>query len=178
MTRKLILGLGSVLLALPFMAATTFADEVPISMKWAGTVADTAIDTNSDGLFVDTIDAMAKGSFGPASLGVFTEFYFAGFCDIEQRVLHLGILFSKPVTTFANGDQLWGSVTSGSMCMNTVTGDFTGEADGLYLGGTGRFADATGMFTVEFGGRNLTFPQGLPGYGAIRGTIEGTVDMH
>jgi len=130
MTRKLRLCLGAVLVVLPLMASTTYADELPISMKWVGSVADAAIDTNGDGLFADTIDANAKGSFGPSTMTVFSEFFFMGFCDAEQKVLYLGILYSKPVMTFANGDQLWGSISSGWMCMNTETGEFNGEGGG------------------------------------------------
>jgi hypothetical protein len=178
MTRKLWLVLGAVLVALPLLASTTYADEVPISMKWVGSVVDTAIDTNGDGLFADTIDANAKGSFGPSTMTVFSEFFFMGFCDAEQKVFYLGIMYSKPVMTFANGDQLWGSISSGWMCMNTETGEFSGEGGGEYQGGTGRFADAVGWFTVEFEGTNLTLPAGLPGFGAIRGTTEGAVELH
>jgi hypothetical protein len=177
MTRRLIRVLGTVLLMLPFMVATAYAKDVPVSMKWAGTVTDIAIDTNGDGLFADLIDADVKGSFGASSMGVFTEFYFAGFCDDEQKVFNLNILYSKPVTTFSNGDQLWGNITAGSMCLNTETGEFSGDAEGNYTGGTGRFADATGWFVVDFEGTNLTLPEGLPGFGAIRGTTNGAVEL-
>lgn len=63
------------------------------------------------------------------------------------------------------------------MCLNTETGEFSGDAEGNYTGGTGRFADATGWFVVDFEGTNLTLPEGLPGFGAIRGTINGAVEL-
>jgi hypothetical protein len=176
MARKFILALGAVLLIQPFMAATASADEVPVSMKWVGMVFDLAIDTNGDGLFADLIDAQGNGTFGPAELNVLTEFFPVGFCDTEYKVLQLGVLYSKPITTFLKGDQLWGNVTGGSMCLDTETGEFEGEAAGNYVDGTGRFKGASGWFTVKFEGTNVTFAEELPGFGAISGTIKGVVE--
>ncbi len=175
MTRRIKLILGAALLVLPVMWTTSFAAEKPISLKWAGTVADTAIDVNGDGFFADVIYAQAKGPFGAKSIGVFSEFVLTGLCDNNEDVLYLSVWYSKPVITFANGDQLWGNVTGGWMCMNIKTGEFTGEAEGLYEGGTGRFADATGSFFVPFGGNNLTISKLGVGFGAIHGELTGTV---
>ena len=71
-----------------------------------------------------------------------TEFAFAGFCDLEETVLYAVIAYSKPITTFKNGDQLWGDLT-GEICLDTVSGEFSGSGEGAYTGGTGRFAGAT-----------------------------------
>ncbi|MEJ2522378.1 MAG: hypothetical protein P8080_05790 [Gammaproteobacteria bacterium] len=106
-----------------------------------------------------------------------SEFAFAGFCDAEQTALYLVFAYSKPVINFKNGDQLWGDITSGDMCMDTVTGEFSGSAVGVYTGGTGRFYDAAGSFTVEFSGTNLTLPTLGVGFGPIYGTLEGTLDL-
>ena len=176
MTRKSKLALGAVLLVLPFIGMTSYADEVPVSMRWAGTVADSGVDTNGDGLSNGVIDAQAKGSFGPSVLAVTNEFEVTGSCDSQGKIWYLNFLYSKPVMTFANGDQLWGNITGGWMCLNTETGEFSGEADGDFAGGTGRFADATGWFFVEFDGTELALLEGRPGFGPIRGTIEGAIE--
>ncbi len=175
MTRRLKLVLGAVLLILSFMSAITYAGERPISMRWNGTVVDTAIDLNGDGFLANVIDAQAKGSFGARSLDIFTEFALAGICDEKPNVLYVSMWYSKPVTTFANGDLLWGSVTNGWMCMDITTGDFTGEAEGLYEGGTGRFAGATGSFVAPFSGKSLTISELGINFGPVAGRLEGTV---
>ena len=175
MTRAFKLGLGAVLLVLPFMLTTSYAGERPISMKWEGTVADTAINVNGDDFVANLIDAQAKGSFGASSVGVLSEFVFSGLCDNDPFVWNMTIWYSKPITTFANGDQLWGNVFNGGMCLNVATGYFTGFAEGLYEGGTGRFAGASGTFIVGFRGNNLTISDLGVGFGAIHGEIDGTV---
>ncbi len=157
------------------MVTTTYASEKPISMTWEGTVTDTAINVNADDLFANVISAQARGSFAATSLSVLTEFVFSGLCNADPSVLYLTVWYSKPITTFANGDQLWGNVTSGWMCLNAATGEFTGEAEGEYEGGTGRFVGATGSFIVPFGGINLTLPSLGVGHGVIHGEVHGTV---
>ena len=84
--------------------------------------------------------------------------------------------YSKPILTFANGDQLWGYLTEGSGCLSVVSGDFSGEAEGLFDGGTGRFSGATGSFIVTFSGKNLTLPDLGVGFGAIQGEVKGTLE--
>ena len=64
--------------------------------------------------------------------------------------------------TAANGDQLY-AVISGHL--DGLTGKITGTV--TYVGGTGRFADASG--TASFSG------QLLPG-GAVQAAVEGTID--
>ena len=180
MTNRLKLLLGAFLFVLPFVFTVSYAGEKPISMTWEGTVIDTAInvvpaDPPLPDFPANYIDARGKGSFGPASLGVLTEFTFAGFCDIEETVLYVMFAYSKPITTFKNGDQLWGDITSGDMCLDTMTGEFSGSGQGFFTGGTGRFTGATGPFMVDFGGTNLTITTLGVGFGAIYGELEGTV---
>ena len=182
MNRELRFLLGPVLLALLFVFTASYAGEKPIVAAWEGTVIDTAINVvpaepPAPDLLANFIDAQVSGSFGPASMGVLSEFTFAGFCDAEETVLYLVMVYSKPITTFKNGDQLWGDITSGDMCLDTVTGEFSGSGQGLYTGGTGRFDGATGSFFVEFAGTNLTLPTLGVGYGVIYGRSEGTIDL-
>jgi hypothetical protein len=90
-------------------------------------------------------------------------------------VLYLVIAYSKPVITFKNGDQLWGSFTSGDMCLDSTNGAFSGSGRGEYTGGTGRFDGARGPFTVTFGGTDLTLFEVGVGFGPIYGEVDGTV---
>jgi hypothetical protein len=184
MTKELKFLLGSVLLVLPFIFTASYAGEKPVHSTWEGTVIDTAINVVPPpgeppipDLVANYIDAQVRGSLGPASMGVISEFTFAGFCDAEQTVLYVMVVYSKPITTFKNGDQLWGDITSGDMCLDTVTGEYFGSAQGVYTGGTGRFHGATGSFTVDFGGTNLTLPTLGFGFGAIYGETEGRLEL-
>ena len=182
MTKGLKFLLGSVLLLLPFVGTASYAGEKPISMAWEGTVTDAGFNVVPaeppiPDLPANQIDAQARGSFGPASIDVLSEFAFAGFCDAEETVLYLVFAYSKPIVTFKNGDQLWGDITSGDACMDMVTGEFFGSAVGVYTGGSGRFYDASGSFMVDFAGTNLTLPTLGVGFGAIYGEIEGMLDL-
>ena len=185
MTRVTRVGLGTMLLALAFSWTTSFAADVPLKIKWSGTVVETGIDVVVDdfGLSANLIDAQASGSFGASNLSVFSEFVPGEFlCDAngdglpDEGVLPLVFAFAKPVVTFSTGDQLWGHLTEGSGCLNAITGYFSGEGEGLFDGGTGRFAGATGSFFVTFTGDNITLPDLGVGFGSIRGEVEGSIE--
>lgn len=175
MTRATRLGLGALLLVFPFLWATSYAAELPVNQKWSGTVSDMIFDTNQDGFSGNLIDAGLKGSFGVGTLAALSEFMPIGLCDDDPEVVHFVFLYSYPIGTYAKGDQLWGSFSSGWMCLNIVNGEFVGYGEGFYTGGTGRFEGATGTFTVDFAGTNLTLPLLGIGYGPIYGEIKGTV---
>ena len=77
MTTKLKFGLGAMLLALLFTWTTSYARDVPISVKWSGTVVDTGINViveDEAGLNANLIDAQASGSFGATNVTVLSEF--------------------------------------------------------------------------------------------------------
>lgn len=177
MKREIKLGLGVVLLIVPFIATASYAGESPISGEWAGSVVQVDFDLNGDGVFSNLIDAQIKGSFGMKSLHVLSEYLPVGLCNDDPYVWKLDFLYSDPIVTFANGDQLWGTMTNGagSMCMDTRTSEFTGEGTGSFTGGTGRYEGATGTFTVTFRGKNLTLLTLGFGFAPISGDIAGTV---
>ncbi len=175
MKRELKLGLGVVLVLVPFLATVSYAEGVPVSGKWAGTVVQVGFDLNGDDVSANLIDAQIKGSFGMKSLDVLSEYMPVGLCGTEPDVWRFAFLYSKPVITFANGDQLWGTMESGYMCMHSLTAEFSGEGHGIFAGGTGRFEGATGTFTVVYGGKNLTLLTLGFGFAPIYGDIAGTL---
>ena len=77
----------------------------------------------------------------------------------DPTVLHLD---AESTYTAANGDHLYAVITGQ---LNGVTGAITATV--TYVGGTGRFADASGTATLS--------GQLLPG-GSIEVTVKGTID--
>ena len=180
MTNRIKWVLGALLFVLPFVFTATYAGEKRISMTWEGIVIDAGVnvvveDPPVPDFDANYIDARIRGSFGPGSLGVFSEFTFAGFCDAAETVAYVVFAYSRPVITFKNGDQLWGEFTSGDACLDPASGEFYGSGQGTFTDGTGRFAGADGTFTVDFGGNNLTIATLGVGFGPIYGEIDGTI---
>jgi hypothetical protein len=81
------------------------------------------------------------------------------------------LVYSASVSTFQDQSQLFGIAESGWICA-TEEGQYYGEVSGVYVGGTGRFSEASGNYVSKFNGQflepNLAFR-------SIQGTAEGTV---
>ena len=175
MKREIKLGLGVMLLLVPFLATASYAKDVRISGKWAGSVVQVGFNLNGDDVSANLIDAQIKGSFGMKSLDVLSEYAPVGLCATEPDIWQFSFLYAKPVLTFANGDQLWGTMESGYMCMHSLTAEYAGDGYGIFTGGTGRFEGATGTFTVTYSGKNLTLLTLGFGFAPISGDIVGTL---
>ena len=182
LTRRLpLLAAAAVLLFAPFMAATSYAKEVPIQISYTGSLVPIPVDANVDLTNATVLDGQAKGTFGASMTHIITEWSMAGLCD-DGYVL-FALHHAAIVLTFSNGDQLFGAGTgSGWMCMDVypdgaMTGDFYGEASGDFTHGTGRFEGATGSFASPFSGKNITIRDFGYGFGPIHGTMEGTVTL-
>jgi hypothetical protein len=76
------------------------------------------------------------------------------------------------VTTAADQSQAFGFFDQGFLCINLEGPPFHwfGMTWGAYMGGTGRYAGATGNWVSEYNGFNLDATVGLR---SIRGTVEG-----
>jgi hypothetical protein len=81
-------------------------------------------------------------------------------------------------TNSKTGDQTFTQLTSGTLCLSTFTGQTTGRSEGVYIGGTGRAAGATGTFTSQTTGSYLAvgFKNGVfGGFGQFTGTVDATL---
>jgi hypothetical protein len=132
--------------ALAFTAHSTWAgDQVPFQGTAEGAIASASPDPGGVVLTV-----LAEGN--ATQLGRFSR---------EETILlnpATGSVTGLIVFTAANGDQLFSGVVGGFISPNTATGTYT------FIGGTGRFANATGgaefiistpdgvHFSVEFNG--------------------------
>jgi hypothetical protein len=147
----------------------------PLKISYWGAGIETAVDSNSDGLKLSLTTAEAKGSFGASSVYITSEFRVDPTVECPAGYLPLFLFQSSAVISFSNGDQLYGFGTGGEMCLNLGTGYYFGDAVGVYQGGTGRFASATGTYRSTYTGQNLE--PFLSGFRSIQGEIKGTVTM-
>jgi len=165
----------SIVLVLIFTTASNaWAD--PISIRYAGTGFDTTVDNLDDGLPANLSLADAKGSFGASKVEVSAEFLYQAADCKDGYDVELGIFYVASVTTFESGNQLFGFSNQGWMCLNTDNGHYYGHVDGLFGGGTGKFAGATGEWMTDFDGQNLEPASLIPvGFRSIAGVIKGNV---
>src|SRR5207248_373355 len=141
---------ASVLMA---MVAVGSAEAGPIRSQASGSFVaqGTPIDTNNDGTTADLFIVSGSSS----QLGSFTnqtvaEWIFGAPTTCPAGTVRQGTLVpagSAFVTRVANGDLLFGAFTSGTNCIS-ATGIASISAAGNFTGGTGRFDDAAGSFTV------------------------------
>ena len=150
---------------LPVLAAS-------VSIKYAGSGYDTTVDNFSDGAPVGLYQAAAKGSFGAKSVQISADFAPADVGCPDGYAIEANVAYSAWVLTFAKYDQLFGISTEGWICVSLVTGHYFGEGFGAFIGGTDRFAEATGEFMIEYSGFNLDPPVG---FRSLEGTLTGDV---
>jgi hypothetical protein len=165
-----------VALACLLSAAPAVAESVKIG--YAGSGFDTTVDNGDDGLLVNLSLMQAKGSFGARLLDVSAEFIDADVdCPVETA-REMGIFYIATVATFADNSQLLGVSQSGWMCLMD-SGFYHGGADGVYIGGTGKFSGATGSWSTTFEGYNLEDPTQMKtiGFRSISGEVKGTVEI-
>lgn len=160
-----------------------------VKVDYAGFGYDTAVDTNGDGYFVTMTDATGKGSFGKSTIAITVEFDGSERLDYDNPACSEGpfgpyafmpvieTVAEQPhywafVTTAADQSQAFGFFDQGFLCINfdNPPFDWFGMTWGAYMGGTGRYAGATGSWVSEYSGFNLDATNGLR---SIRGTVEG-----
>jgi hypothetical protein len=148
------------------------AGETTISVQYAGVGWVTHVDGFvPDGSNVDLTTGTAQGTFGNSEITITTEFMPnpALTCPAEFT-LKYALVYSATVLTMRDQSQLFGVSQQGWICA-TEGGIYFGEVEGVYVGGTGRFEDATGDFVSKFDGAylepNLHFR-------SIRGTVKGS----
>ncbi len=175
----LLVAAAAVLLA-PFLAATSYAREVPFKFSYTGSIVPVPIDLNADGANSTVVDAQSKGTFGPSMSHIVTEWTPVGLC--ADGYVQFALIHAAVVVTFSNGDQLFGAGPgNGWMCLDldpAGAGYFYGEAYGDFSGGTGRFEGASGSFSSPFTGNNTTLTSFGYGFGPIQGSFEGTLTLH
>jgi hypothetical protein len=149
------------------------AGETTISIRYAGVGWVTHVDGFvPDGMNVDLTTGTGQGTFGNSDITITTEFVpYPGLSCPDGYTNKYALVYSATVLTMRDQSQLYGISQEGWICA-TAEGRYFGEVKGVYAGGTGRFATATGEFVSKFDGAylepNLSFR-------SIRGTVAGSV---
>lgn len=165
------LMLGVVACTTVLFAPVTSAGERNVTLHFAGTGWDTQLDaTQGPGTPVQLTVADARGFFGESVLSITTEWRFtenscAGDFDVLAELVN-----SALVITAADQSQVFGFSQYGWMCVNSTTGLYYGETYGIYNGGAGRYAAASGEWTATFDGATL---DPSISFRSIRGTSTG-----
>jgi hypothetical protein len=174
MKERTIVAMLAVTLALALGATTAHARS--LSETLSGDFVDTAIDTNGDGVAAAHFVGQAKGNGAPSYQGL-QEIQFAptGLCEAGEVE---GIMAAySMVRRYDNGDLLFSRLVDGFFCLDPAAGKANVTVNAEITGGTGRFASATGSYTVEYEVTALLpDPTGGIGHGAFAGTSSGSID--
>lgn len=156
------------------------ARQIPNNGKFAGTSLHSRIDRNDDGVPANWSTGVTKGNLGKR---IFQSLYES--VSTGPTVACPGGLFiidaqngtGTFTETFPNGDQYYARVLTLTSCSDGV-GGYTGSTTISIVGGTGRFAGASGNIENSFTGffqafdANAVPPQG---FGSASGEFEGTI---
>jgi hypothetical protein len=104
------------------------AADTTISIRYAGTGIDTAVDTDADTFTVSLDQARAKGTFGNSTIAITAEFTPTGSCSAVFTV-EFDLVYSAAVITFPDLSQLFGIArrSEGWLCLNPSTGQYYGQ---------------------------------------------------
>lgn len=181
--------LGTVLTALLvglLFVPVAQAKDLPLYIEYTGTGHDLVAPAFGDPLPDNIVLADAKGSFGAKSSVIVVKFAFVAPPDPPDNPCafpydYLGIGYARAVTSFQDGSQLFATVDPGGvsyMCIDFGSGHFFGSVDGFFIGGVGRFEGASGTYTSEFEGYNLTGPPEFEyPFRSIKGSFDGVVEF-
>ena len=164
MKKKLaFIGIG--LACLTLVAGTAFA-ATTLDRDKHTSIQGTIQELETDEVLFPTIYLHGNGSGSATELGQFTM-HFEGIVYNDAAGVGTGV--EGVNFTLADGDKIFATntglgVPTSTAGVNKIVEKYT------VTGGTGRYADASGNFTVE---RLVTLPTG-----ASTGTIEGSIKLH
>ena len=131
------------------MSGAVQAGEIKIDQRFSGIGTQTAVDTNGDGGFAGAFSFEMWGSPGQSTAQSLGEFVPAAPTDCPVGALQSNLLLQSFVSMFEDGSMLFFETTAGHSCVTFVPFEITCDLEGDIIGGTGRFKEATGSWTVE-----------------------------
>ena len=129
-------------------AGVAWAEEIEIDWDWAGSYTDGSADINLDGTTANSYIVWAKGSPGKATISGLGEIVVLGPSeDCPYPLVDNVMLYSAYVARFENGDMLFARATTADEgCIDPVSGTVNAVVHYDIVGGTGRYAGATGSY--------------------------------
>jgi hypothetical protein len=177
--KRLIIGaaLGCLLVA---GVGQVEAKEIPLKSKVAGTFLTARIDQNDDGVTAEWETGVVTDKLGKRGYQGVSEVVPTGAtaeCPGGVFIIDGQNGFGTFTETFPNGDQLYSQVLTRTVCSNGV-GGFTGSNTISVVGGTGKFAGASGNGENSFTGFYQAFDANATpsqGFGSFSGEGTGTL---
>ena len=171
-------------LLVTFGLTTTSAqaeEQLSFRATFGGTIVKTQFDTNSDGAPANLNILEGNSNLGQFGLQVLDESVLAGpeTCPNGHPGFSVTLVTGSSVFRFRRtGDLLFVRPTSQTTCFDPSTGvSFFRDAIGQVTGGTGQFANATGIIEGEGTAQVLLADQAGHAFGAQYGTITGTISL-
>ena len=153
-----------------------------IKGSFSGSGFNSADDSNDDGEASSVMEFNGRfslfGRFTARSRGENLPWDGSSFCSpTEIRFAPLSI---DTIFTTENGDmiytQLYDGGSSNDLCFDVVDGSFRRTFQNQFIGGTGRFADASGYISCDLTGKGLYTPLGdIIGF-TFEGECEGELE--
>ncbi len=163
------------------------ATEIPVKATFAGTFLGTRMDLfplgNPDGVPAGWSTGVVTGNLGKRIFQGVNEYVPTGptaECPGGVFIIDAqnGQGFGTFTETFPNSDQLYGRILTSTLCYYNSVGGFTGSTTLSYVGGTGKFAGASGNIENSSAGFFQAFDANAnpaQGFGSFSGEYEGTL---
>jgi hypothetical protein len=156
------------------------ARQIRINGEFAGTSLHSRIDRNDDGLPASWSTGVTTGTLGKRIFQSLYEVVPTGptaACPGGVFIINAQNGFGTFTETFPNGDQYYARVLTFTSCSDSV-GGYTGSTTISIVGGTGKFAGASGNVENSFAGFYQAFDaNAVPrqGFGPFSGEFTGTL---
>ena len=148
----------------------------------SGTTVSTVVDTNGDGVTGGITTLKGRSSRGPVTITAFAEFNpfaAAPSANCPAGTLDFPMVESTLVYRFVGGDLLFLRVIDAAFCMDLATGVYEFRNSSIILGGTGRYAGATGTIDAKGQGSSMSFdPTGTKHFGWTTMKSGGKIQRH
>jgi hypothetical protein len=168
---------------LVLVAAAAQAEEKRYHDKISGAAAPSSFDINGDGGKAHYVTFTGQSSLGPVYGTVLVEYDFPAAAPnpaCPTGTVKLPILVSagnRAVSGAEGALFLRDDAASALFCLNLVTGAFTMRIKGIFTGGLGKYAGATGTYEYRGGGQvQLLDKAGVP-YGGFLVETEGRLAL-
>jgi hypothetical protein len=148
-------------------SSAAWAETVPFRVKLESTAHPTAVDSDGDGETALAIVGGGRSNLGPVSQESWIEFLpwdGATFCGPTH--VQIAYRFAENSFRFGDGSRIFTSILTGSLCFDFTNGSSVSTARVAVIGGSGRFAGASGTLAFEGTSHDVEFPNGLSPFSA------------